>query len=127
MTQTESFATAPQGNVTQASHKYVTKQDYLSLNVTNTLNSGEAEQSATESVEAALLDFLVARLKQPWRADADLFGAGVVTSLFAMELVVYLEEAFGVEVGGDELRLDNFRTVHAMTALVRRLRGGTDE
>jgi methoxymalonate biosynthesis acyl carrier protein len=44
-----------------------------------------------------------------------------------MELVVYLEEAFGVEVGGDELRLDNFRTVRAMTALVGRLRGSTDE
>jgi hypothetical protein len=44
-TQAECFATAPQGNVTQASHKYVTKQNPLSPNVTNTFNSGEAEQS----------------------------------------------------------------------------------
>jgi hypothetical protein len=27
LTQAECFATAPQGNVTQASHKYVTKQN----------------------------------------------------------------------------------------------------
>ncbi|HEX6357943.1 acyl carrier protein, partial [Actinophytocola sp.] len=72
----------------------------------------------TQSVEVSLLEFLATRLKQPWQPDTDLFSAGVVTSLFAMELVVYLEEAFGVEVSGDELRLDNFRTVHAMTALV---------
>jgi hypothetical protein len=36
--------TAPQGNVTQLSHKYVTKQNRSSPNATNTLNSGEAEQ-----------------------------------------------------------------------------------
>jgi hypothetical protein len=44
-TQAEGFATAPQGNVTQTSHKHVTKQNHPSSNATNTLNSGEAEQS----------------------------------------------------------------------------------
>ena len=44
MSQVECFATAPQGNVTQASHKYVTKQNFPFSNVTNTLNFGEAEQ-----------------------------------------------------------------------------------
>ncbi len=42
--QAEVFATAPQGTVTQASHKYVTKQNFPSFNGTDTLNSGEAEQ-----------------------------------------------------------------------------------
>jgi 3-hydroxybenzoate 6-monooxygenase len=37
--------TAPQGNVTQASHKHVAKQHHSSTNVTRTLNSGEAGQS----------------------------------------------------------------------------------
>jgi hypothetical protein len=43
-TQVEGFATAPQGNVTQASHKYVTKQNLSSRNATKSLNSGEAVQ-----------------------------------------------------------------------------------
>ena len=38
------LATAPQGNVTQASHKHVTKQNPLLPDVSNTLNSGEAGQ-----------------------------------------------------------------------------------
>ncbi len=42
--QAECFAAAPQGNVTQASHKYVTKPDPPSSNATNTSNSGEAGQ-----------------------------------------------------------------------------------
>jgi hypothetical protein len=39
------LATAPQGNVTQPSHKHVTKQNHSPPNATNTLKSGEAEQS----------------------------------------------------------------------------------
>jgi hypothetical protein len=39
------LATAPQGNVTQTSHKYVTKQNHPSPNATKTLNSGEAERA----------------------------------------------------------------------------------
>jgi hypothetical protein len=44
-TQAERIATASQGNVTQTSHKYVTKQNPPCPNATKTLNSGEAEQS----------------------------------------------------------------------------------
>jgi hypothetical protein len=43
-TQVECYATAPQGNVTQTSHKHVTKQNHPSPNAANTLNRGEAEQ-----------------------------------------------------------------------------------
>jgi hypothetical protein len=42
--QTALLATAPKGNVTQLSHRYVPKQNPLFPNVTTTLNSGEAEQ-----------------------------------------------------------------------------------
>ena len=49
--QPERFATAPQGNVTQASHKYVTKQNSPSPNATNTLKSGEAGQRQSRRLE----------------------------------------------------------------------------
>jgi hypothetical protein len=39
---TSRLPTAPQGNVTQASHKYVTNRAFFA-NVTKTYNSGEAE------------------------------------------------------------------------------------
>jgi hypothetical protein len=41
--QAAGFPTAPQGNVTQTSHKYVTKQNLASPKVTKTFNFGEAE------------------------------------------------------------------------------------
>ncbi len=47
--QPERFATAPKGNVTQPSHKYVTRQNPPSPNATNTINFGEAEQDFGEA------------------------------------------------------------------------------
>jgi methoxymalonate biosynthesis acyl carrier protein len=81
-----------------------------------------------EAAEADILRFLAARTRTDWEAEEDLFASGAVSSLFAMELVVHLEQAFGFQIGGDDLTLDNFRTVRAMADLVERLGGapGTD-
>ncbi|SMC64880.1 acyl carrier protein [Kibdelosporangium aridum] len=81
----------------------------------------------TQTIEANLVEFLQQRTKSTVGTDVDLFAAGLVSSLFALELVTHLESTFGVEVSGDELNLDNFRTVDAMAALVTRLRGGSDD
>jgi methoxymalonate biosynthesis acyl carrier protein len=77
-----------------------------------------------ETVARDLTAFLTDRARTTVAADTDLFGSGLVSSLFALELVVHLERTFGVEVTGPELTIDNFRTVEAMTALVARLRAG---
>lgn len=53
----------------------------------------------------------------------NIFGLGFVNSLFAMELVVFIEKAFSCQIPNEELRLPNFRTVDAMTDLVARLSG----
>jgi methoxymalonate biosynthesis acyl carrier protein len=74
------------------------------------------------TVENELLDFLQTRTKTAWQQDTDLFASGGLSSLFAMELVVHLEKTYGISVRGADLRLDNFRTVTGMAALVRRLR-----
>jgi methoxymalonate biosynthesis acyl carrier protein len=75
-----------------------------------------------EAIEEALLSFLEERIKSTVATDQDLFKSGLVSSMFAMQLVVYLEERYDIAVIGPDLTLDNFRTVQAMTALVLRLR-----
>jgi len=74
------------------------------------------------TVTDALIGFIEGRTKLTWTEEQDLFVSGAVTSLFAMELVVFVEQTFGVSVTGPDLTLDNFRTVRAMAALVARLR-----
>jgi methoxymalonate biosynthesis acyl carrier protein len=39
-----------------------------------------------------------------------------------MQLVVHLESTYEISVIGPDLKLDNFRTIQAMTSLVLRLR-----
>ena len=74
-----------------------------------------------DTVVSELLDFLAGQSRSPWSPETDLFRDGGLSSLFAMQLVVHLETRYGIAIRGADLRLDNFRTVQLMSALVRRL------
>lgn len=50
--------------------------------------------------------------------DEDIFSLGFVTSLFAMQIVLFVEQQLGVTIANEELQLDNFRTINAMTNLI---------
>ncbi|MFJ1792956.1 acyl carrier protein [Kitasatospora griseola] len=75
----------------------------------------------THALEKELLEFLEGRTGTAWDADTDLFDAGGLSSLFAMQVVVHLEKTYAIAVRGADLRLDNFRTVRRMAELVARL------
>ncbi len=46
------------------------------------------------------------------KEDDDIFSLGFVNSLFAMQLVIFLESEFAVRVDNDDLDLDKFRTIN---------------
>ncbi|HEY3366488.1 MAG TPA: acyl carrier protein [Symbiobacteriaceae bacterium] len=50
--------------------------------------------------------------------DEDIFSLGVVNSLFAMQLVLFIEKQFGVKVENQDLNLNNFRTIAAIASFV---------
>lgn len=52
----------------------------------------------------------------------DIFSLGFVNSLFAMELVLFIEKSIGCRIPNEELVLDHFRSIDAMTALTGRIR-----
>lgn len=80
-----------------------------------------------EAIESGLLGFLGAKTNTTVAADHDLFASGLVSSMFAMELVVHIERTYAVAIVGGDLKLDNFRTVEKMTALVLRLQESAAE
>ncbi|GAA2065270.1 phosphopantetheine-binding protein [Catenulispora yoronensis] len=74
-----------------------------------------------ENVKDQILGFLESRFPDVEIPETeDIFQLGFVNSLFAMELVMFIEKTFGVTIPNDELRLDNFRTVKSMAELVDR-------
>ena len=52
--------------------------------------------------------------------DEDMFATGRVNSLFALQLVTFLEKEFGAKIENEDLKIDNFRTVNAIADLVGR-------
>ena len=54
------------------------------------------------------------------RDDEDMFATGYVNSMFALQLVQFVEGEFGVTVDSDDLELDNFRTVSSIASFVER-------
>lgn len=75
-----------------------------------------------DSVAGTICAYLQSRTNAPVAHDQDLSAAGVLTSMLAMEIVVFLESTFQIAVVGRDLKLANFRTVDDMVALVTRLR-----
>jgi methoxymalonate biosynthesis acyl carrier protein len=52
-------------------------------------------------------------------SDSDnIFEMGFVNSLFAMKLVNYIEEDFGIEVENDDLEISNFSSVNRITEYI---------
>lgn len=54
-------------------------------------------------------------------AETDLLDTGLLNSVSFVELVMLLEERFGVTVPLDELELDQFRTIRQISAFVAQL------
>jgi methoxymalonate biosynthesis acyl carrier protein len=54
------------------------------------------------------------------RDDEDLLALGFVNSLWVMELVMFVEQGFGITVDDADLEYDNFRSIDAIARLVER-------
>jgi len=76
-------------------------------------------------IESKIKDFFIEKRRAAGlENDTDLFKGGYIDSLFAFEMVVYLEETFGVRIPDTAITEDNFRTLGAIAALVEGLRRG---
>jgi methoxymalonate biosynthesis acyl carrier protein len=60
---------------------------------------------------------------EPIAPDDDLLRLGILDSMAIMEIVGFLEMMYGVSVEGDDVTIDNFRSLAAMTELVERKLG----
>ncbi|MEK3795322.1 acyl carrier protein [Paenibacillus sp. FSL R7-0204] len=50
--------------------------------------------------------------------EEDIFALGFVNSLFAMQLVMFLEKEFSIRIDNADMDLDNFRTINGMLKLI---------
>jgi methoxymalonate biosynthesis acyl carrier protein len=55
--------------------------------------------------------------------DDNIFASGIVNSLFAVQLMTFIEKTFAIEVNMDDLDIKNFESLNAATAFVLRKNG----
>lgn len=72
-----------------------------------------------EQVRSKIRTFLSRPLQgHAFQDNDDIFGLGFIDSLFAMQLVLFIEREFQCRIENEDLDLDNFRTVDAMVQMV---------
>ena len=62
--------------------------------------------------------FAEKRKKEVPADDTDLFENGFVDSLFAIEIVVFLEKEFKIKIKNKEITKDNFRNINNIVNVV---------
>ena len=51
-------------------------------------------------------------------AEADIFGLGVVNSLFVMQLVLFVEQKFSITVDNNDINTDNFNSINSIAKYI---------
>ena len=78
-----------------------------------------------EPIKAKIRQFLSGFFRTNDLNDGDdIFERGFVNSLFAMRLVAWVEQEFGLHVEDDDLDIENFNSVEAIARLVERKTAG---
>ena len=77
-----------------------------------------------EGIKQTIRRFLLASINIPELNDEDnLFELGIVNSLFAVQLMTFIEKTFDLEVEMDDLDIENFKSLNATTAFVMKKKG----
>ncbi len=74
---------------------------------------------AANSVKDSIKNFIFESIQIADLDDDDnLFESGIVNSLFAVQLVTFLEKYFGIEITMEDLDIENFQSINSTTSFV---------
>ncbi|WP_118974716.1 acyl carrier protein [Taibaiella koreensis] len=78
------------------------------------------EVTTQPDTKVIIKEFLQKRIGQDisFTDEEDIFKLGLVNSLFALELVVFLETTFKISIENEDLNLENFSTVNNLGAFI---------
>lgn len=98
----------------------MTNEEVWLLDESKNPMSAENEKKIKATIESFILHSInLANLGE----EDHLFETGIVNSLFAVQLMTFLEKTFHIEVGMDDLEIENFKSIKATTAFVMKKNG----
>ena len=73
------------------------------------------------NIKQELKEFISKYIKNyDLKDDENIFEIGFVNSLFAMQLVMFLEKKIGIKIENIDLIRDNFESINAIMALIEK-------
>jgi acyl carrier protein len=83
--------------------------------------------SISDQIRSHVLEnFMFSRDQARLKNDASFLEEGIVDSTGVLELVMFVEEKFGITVEDEEILPDNFDSVSALVAYVERKLNGSE-
>ncbi len=75
-------------------------------------------------IKQTVRGFLLSSINVPGLKDEEnLFEMGLVNSLFAVQLMAFIEKTFSLEVETEDLDMDNFKSLNATAQFVMKKTG----
>ena len=72
------------------------------------------------NTQERIMEFFIGKGIKDITADTDLFKGGYVNSLFALEIVMYLEKEFKIKIKNKDIKEKNFKTVASIAETVEK-------
>ena len=72
------------------------------------------------TTQEQIMEFFKSKGIENIQNDTDLFKGGYVNSLFALEVVMFLEKTFKIKIKNKDITEKNFKTVDNMAAVVEK-------
>ena len=70
-------------------------------------------------IEKTLLDYVKKSISNSEIGiEDDLFESGAIHSLFAIQLILFIEKEFGIEIDDDDLDFEKIKTIKDIASLV---------
>ncbi|SRR5258706_15720280 len=76
-----------------------------------------SEEDVASQVQALLVEKLFVNVESH---ETDLLAAGILDSLTLVQMLMHLEERFGLRVAVEDLEIEDLRSIHAIARLVTR-------
>ncbi len=74
-----------------------------------------------KGIKEVIKKFITSKKSGELEDNTDLFKNGYVNSLFALEIVTFLEKTFKIKLGKNDISKENFTTVENIANLVKKL------
>ncbi|SDW03924.1 Acyl carrier protein [Marininema mesophilum] len=74
------------------------------------------------TLEQIVYTYIAEHVDDEFDYDTEIFEEGFVNSLFAIQLMTFLEKEFAIKITMDDLDMENYKSVNAIGEFVRRWR-----